>query len=117
MQVINIDTSACVNIQGILTGHSFTLSLTQYEDDGVTPLPWAGTHKLMIYGNEEHTLKKLTLTESDGLGKSSNVITVSRTIAQNKLTAGKYYYELVKDIDSNTSMRVLHGTLTVEVSR
>lgn len=112
MSVINIDTATQLDFI-VSANHSFSFSLSYFENDGTTPVLLTGTRKMTISKDAEGIYPLMTLTEGNGITIAGNMLTISCTKTQNTLEALKYFFAIRVDVDSTTSYPEYKGNFTV----
>lgn len=114
----NVDTSTELNLVGISTGISFEFRLTKFENKAKTQTEnFTGDYIMFVWVDEIKRNLYRTLTEGDGLIKTSNTLTIKRTTEGNDFEQGEYYYQIICDLDTDNSYIEYKGKIKVEVSR
>jgi hypothetical protein len=93
--------------------HSWELRLEHFEDDGTTPLALTGTYKMQISTKENNENVVMTLENGSGLTVAANVLTINRTVVQNTLGRGTFYYDIRSDFGDGTSIRPYYGRIII----
>lgn len=99
--IVDLDTAVSIDL-AVMAGYGFTFIFT-YTDNG-TPVPLTGTWSMTIWNDSS----SFTYAEGAGLTKASNVLTISRSDAENVLPINRYLYR-IKKTESGTSTPMYKG--------
>ena len=113
--ILDVDTSFHLDIVNIYAGRSWpTIELTKFADDEVTLEDFpTGDYRMEVFTDLQKRNQVMSIPEDSGLLVVDNEITINRTIAENTLTPGVYYFRIVCDISSDASQQVAHGSIKV----
>lgn len=114
---LEIDLTGTTRLDFLINqNHSFELELDHFQDDGVTPLPLTGTWSGAISKTETAEGKVMDLVQGAAIVVVDNKLTIKRSVIQNTLQPGIYYYDIRNDNVDLTSVKGYKGRIIVQSS-